>query len=191
MTDLDDQQRFASFVNDFEEEEYEKYIDGEMATWSDDSEHKASDKQRDLALQIRTPASDLENDQVEQEQTAEEERTGSRVEVLEPEEVYDNRDLPPRYETRTIEIPRDGSPARVLPKQTLTSRIQSQQQQVPQYTTVQTPTVPSQPQPQIAQPRITMTGVGTKPVRQSIRQRVTTGIRTRISSFFNRFRRNR
>lgn len=92
MTDFADQQRFDKFVQDFDDDEYEKYINGDYAKWSDGEIHHATDKQIDLALQFRTPASEEEEDRVNEEQQYIPE---SRVEqVRMPEEVYDNRDLP-------------------------------------------------------------------------------------------------
>ena len=112
MSDQEDVERFSKFINDFDENEYEKYIEGNEATWKDGNTVKEpTGKQIDLALTVRTPASEEEEEEIDREQAY----TGEQSNIREIDNiVYDNRDLPPKSNV-TIEIPRDNSPIRVLP----------------------------------------------------------------------------
>ena len=113
MTDQEDVERFSKFINDFDEGEYEKYIEGNEATWKDGNTVKEpTGKQIDLALTVRTPASEEEEDEIDREQSF---APDSGIKQIDTEPVYDNRDVQPSRVNVTIEVPRDNSPIRVLP----------------------------------------------------------------------------
>lgn len=144
---------FEAWINGMTEEQYTDWI-----------EDKATEKQEEKALNIRTPLSESEMSQIEREQEYSEETSNiKQVDDI----VYDNRDLPPITRTITIEIPRDNSPIRVLPQREGT-RQPIQTAQLPR--TTQQPTM-QQPKP-IQQ-------------RKSISQRIYGGL-SRITSIFRR-----
>lgn len=119
-------------------ERWIKGMDDDMyIEWLED---KATEAQEEKALNIRTPLSNSEMEQIEREQEYSEETSNiKQVDDI----VYDNRDLPPITRTITIEIPRDNSPIRVLPKREGT-RQPIQTAQLPR--TTQQPTM-QQPKP--------------------------------------------
>lgn len=118
MTDLADQQRFEKFVNGFDEDEYEKYISGEQSKWKNQTIERPTDKQRDLALQFRTPASEKDEQDIESEQVYDTRDIpmGGKVEI-----VYDKRDLPPKRVTRDI-VTQTGQPIRIQKPQIETQK---------------------------------------------------------------------
>lgn len=172
---------FEAWINGMSDEDYEEFIDSD-----------GTDLQVEKALNIRTPPSKQDEEDLEALQYGEEPEDiqQSRVEqIAEPEIVYDNRDLPPERRNVTIEIPRDGTPARVLPRQT---------QYETRSTTINPPQLPQQPQPPQQttfrtqppiQTRIQPQQVTRLP-RQSFTQRIRTSF-SNIASRLNPFRRNK
>ena len=85
----EDYDRFEKFISYFEDEEYEKWIDGENAVWKEDEIKGASDAQRERAMSLRTPVSMQEEEDIEAQQVFVEQESGVRT-----VDVGDNRDLP-------------------------------------------------------------------------------------------------
>lgn len=78
----EDYERFEAFINYFEDEQYERWIDGEDAVWKNETEVRgATDAQREKALSLRTPASIKDEENAELDQSYEESKQ-------EPEVVY-------------------------------------------------------------------------------------------------------
>jgi len=81
--------------------------DMEYEDWLDDD---ATSNQEEKALNIRTPLSKEEEEEIEAEQVYVPETARREI------EVYDNRDLPPKRITRTLEIPQQrGAPIIIKP----------------------------------------------------------------------------
>lgn len=119
MTDFDDQQRFEKFVGEFTEDEYERYIGDEPTTQNGKEVRTATDKQIDLALQFRTPASEIDEDKIESEQIYDNRDISARSEInvsgTRKDITIIDKSKTPQPETVVI-TPRQTQPAVVLPE---------------------------------------------------------------------------
>lgn len=168
---------FDKWINGMSDEEYEDWLEDE-----------ATNAQEEKALNIRTPPSKQEEEdmealqeyednertrqeEIEEEQQREQERIrASRVEEI----VYDNRDLPVQEEIAIIR------------KDPSTNRVQVQPIKEPEV-------VQQQPQQSETQPRITITSVGTAPKQPTVQQPRQSRLRRFVNAvnIFRFFRRNR
>lgn len=98
---------------------FEKWINGMSDTqyedWLDD---EATEKQEEIALNIREPLSDEELEQIEQEQyyrppTRPEPEIEKQPTI--PDQIYDFRDLPPKVLPAKVIIPPTGKAPIVIP----------------------------------------------------------------------------
>jgi len=90
---------FDKWINSMSDMEYEDWLDDD-----------ATSNQEEKALNIRTPLSKEEEEEIEAEQVYVPETARREI------EVYDNRDLPPKRITRTLEIPQQiGAPIIIKP----------------------------------------------------------------------------
>jgi hypothetical protein len=171
---------FEKWINSMSEQDYADFVD-------EDDPDSGTDAQIEKALNIRTPITQQDEDDLDAMQEGIQDRDYSRVEqIQEPEEIYDNRDLPPVTRNVTIEIPRDNSPPRILPRQ----QVRDTRQPI---NTPSLPRQPQQPQPQQTirqqqvQPRMQQPQVQ---VRPSFTQRIRTSISNTLGRL-NPFRRNK
>lgn len=150
---------FENWINGMTDQEYEDWL-----------EDDASPAQEEKALNIRTPPTEQDQDDVDalqeyedneasrerQQIEQEEERERERIRASRVQDVYDNRDLPPEREYAIIErSASNNQPIRVTPIKDINEPI-LQPRELPQQP-IQQPSIPStpvrnQPRPPIRQP---------------------------------------